>query len=33
MENSAIGIVYDKNELGGCFVCIGDEEALTKSYR
>ena len=33
MENSAIGIVYDKNDLGVSFICIGDEESLTKAYR
>ena len=33
MENPAIGIMYDRKELGTNFISIGDPESLTKAYR
>lgn len=33
MENSAIGIVYDKKELNNNFQNIGDPDSLIKAYR
>jgi hypothetical protein len=33
MENSAIGIVYDRKDLNASFVSIGDPDSLIKSYR
>lgn len=33
MENSAIGIVYDRKELNNNFLSIGDPDSLIKAYR
>lgn len=33
MENSAIGILYDRKDLGANFVNIGDPDSLIKAYR
>ena len=33
MENSAIGIVYERKDLNGSFLSIGDPESLIKAYR
>lgn len=33
MENSGIGILYDRKDLGPNFVNIGDPDSLIKAYR
>ena len=33
MENSAVGIVYEKKDLNASFISIGDPDELIKAYR
>ena len=33
MENSAIGIVYERKDLNNSFLNIGDPDSLIKAYR
>jgi hypothetical protein len=33
MENSAIGIVYERKDLNSSFLNIGDPDSLIKAYR